>query len=103
MVVVRTECVQLPFFSCPEGSDAAAASVQHVAIDHGGARVFVAKELVDRAVVVAVFQEMGCEGVAQCVTTRWLADSRREHRSTDGALQDCLVEEVTAALARLPV
>jgi len=69
-----------------------------VAIDHGGAHVFVAKELLDRTDVVAVFQEMGGEGVTQRVTTRRLADSRREHGSTDGALQDCFVEEVTAAL-----
>ena len=53
--------------------------------------------------VVAVFDELGGEGVSQRVTTRRLANSCREHGSTDGALEDCLVKEVSAALARLPM
>ena len=73
--MARPECGQLLFFLVQRASDAAAASVQHVAIDHGGAHVFVAKELLDRADVVTVFQEMGGEGVTQDVATRRLADS----------------------------
>ena len=49
--------------STQRAPDAAPASVQHVAVDHGRAHVFVAEELLDSADVVPVFEEVSGEGV----------------------------------------
>ena len=43
--------------------DAAAASVEDVAVDHGRADIFVPKELLNRPDVVAVFEETRRERV----------------------------------------
>jgi hypothetical protein len=55
--------------------DGEAASVQDVGVDHGGADVAVAEELLDGADVVAAFEEMGGEGVAKGVAGGWLGDT----------------------------
>jgi hypothetical protein len=46
---------------------ALAAAVEHVRVDHRRAHVFVAEQLLDRAYVVAVFEQVGRERVAQRV------------------------------------
>jgi hypothetical protein len=48
-------------------SDRAWAAVQDVSVDHGGADVVVAQELLDRPDVVTIFQQVGSERVAKCV------------------------------------
>lgn len=48
-------------------SDPHPAFVQYVRVDHGGLYAAVAEELLDRADVVTVFQEMGGEGMTEGV------------------------------------
>jgi hypothetical protein len=47
--------------------DAEGASVEDVGVDHGGGDVAVAEELLDGADVVAGFQQVGGEGMAEGV------------------------------------
>lgn len=44
--------------------DPSAAPVQHVGIDHGRTHIRVTKQLLDRADIAAVFQQMGGKGMA---------------------------------------
>ena len=48
-------------------ADDAGAAVERVGVDHGGAHVFVAKQFLNGADVVAVFQQLGGEGMPQRV------------------------------------
>ena len=55
--------------------------VEHMGIDHRGADVLVAQQLLHGPNIVAVFQQMCGEGVAQRVTRRRLLNSGSPHRS----------------------
>src|SRR2546428_5548392 len=48
-------------------SDSGWAPIEHVRVDHGGADIPVAEELLDGPDVVIVFQQVGSEGVAEGV------------------------------------
>ena len=67
-------------------ADAAAAAVEDMGVDHGGADVAVTQELLNRADVVAVFQEMRREGVSQGVAAGGFGDSGSLKRLLEGAL-----------------
>ncbi len=43
------------------------ATIEYVGIDHGGAHVLMAQQLLDGADVLPAFQEMSCKGVAEGV------------------------------------
>ncbi len=60
--------------------DSARAAVEDVRIDHRGAHVVVAQQLLNRADVVPIFEEIGGEGVAQAVR----GGSLGKARSADG-------------------
>ncbi len=62
------------------------ATVQHMRIDHCGFDVFVAHELLKRADVLAAFQQVGGERMAEGVGRGWRGDSRGEHRPPHGLL-----------------
>ncbi len=79
--------------------DTFASAVQDVSVDHRGADVVVAKQLLDGADVVAVFQEVGGEGVAEGVAGGPLGDTGFLDGVADGALHDRFVMMVAAALA----
>ena len=73
------------------------AAVEHVGVDHGGGDVAVTEQLLDGADVVAAFEQVGREAVAQGV--RADAWGGRHARGAAGRpLQDGLVEVVAAAL-----
>ncbi len=78
--------------------DAAAAAIEDVCVDHGGADVVVAEEFLDRADVVAALEEVGGEGVPQGVTARGLGDVGAADGLLDGPLQHRLVEVVPVVL-----
>ena len=84
-------------------SDRARAPVQNVSVDHGRADVVVAKELLDRPDVVAIFQQMGGERVAKRVTAYRFGDTRAQGRRLHRALKNRLVKVMAAALAGQPV
>ena len=63
-------------------------------VDHGGGDVAVAEELLDGADVVAAFEEVGGEGVAEGVAGDSFGEVRFGGRSFDGALEDAFVEVV---------
>ena len=46
--------------------------IEHMGVDHGGADIFVAEEFLDGANVIAVFQEVGGEGMTEGVTANVL-------------------------------
>ena len=57
-------------------ADAGVASVEDVRVDHGRLHAAVAEQLLDRADVVAVLEQVGREGVAQGVGGHALAQAR---------------------------
>ena len=69
-------------------------------VDHGGRDVAVAEELLDGADVVAGFEEVGREAVAEGVAGRRFGEARRADRLVEGALEDGFVES-RGALAYL--
>lgn len=89
----------LGFCGVVEGAaDAEGAAVEDVGVDHGGGDVAVAEQLLDGADVVAGFEEVGGEGVAEGVAADALGELCGERCLADGTLNDGFVEVVTAAL-----
>ena len=68
-------------------------------VDHGGGNIAVAEELLDGAYVVARFEEVGGEAMAEAVTGGWLGEAGRADGLVEGALEDGFVEVVAAELA----
>ncbi len=69
-------------------SDSGWAPIEHVRVDHGGAHIPVAEELLDGPDVVIVFQQVGSEGVAEGMARGGLGEARRTDRVLYGALED---------------
>ena len=67
--MLGTQAVQAIVVVVPAGLRTPGPAVQNVSIDHGGSHVTVAEEL-HGPNVVPVFQQVGCERVAQCVRGR---------------------------------
>jgi hypothetical protein len=63
----------------------------------------VPEELLNGADVVAVFQQVGGEGVAEGVRAGALGDAGMPDRVSDRSLKDGLMEVVTAVLAGRPL
>jgi hypothetical protein len=61
----------------------------------------VAEQLLDGADVVAVFQQVRCEGVPERVARGRLGDPSDADGVVNGALEDAFVEMVAATLTRL--
>src|SRR5213593_719528 len=76
-------------------ADTAAAAIEDVGVDHGGADVAVADELLDGPDVVAGLEEVGGERVAQSVAAGGLCDAGVAHGVLDRALHDGLVQVMT--------
>ena len=72
-------------------ADAQAPTVQDVGVNHRRADIRVAEELLDGADVVAGFEEMGRERVAEGVTGDSAGDADGERTVVDGALDRALV------------
>src|SRR5688500_16314834 len=79
--------------------DASGAAVEDVGVDHGGGDVFVAQEFLDGTDVVAVFEEVGGEAVAEGVGSYGARDAGGARGGADGALDDGFVEVMATALA----
>ncbi len=77
------------------------ALVKDVGIDHSGAHIFMAEEVLDGPDVVAVFQEMGGETVAEGMRGALFGDSRLPDGGFDGTLGGSGIEmmpsDITAA------
>src|SRR5206468_3919395 len=78
-------------------------AVEHVRVDHRGADITVAEQLLHRANVVPVLQQVGSEAVAEGVAGRRLTDPRAQNGRPDHPLNRGLMEMVPPAMARLPV
>jgi len=83
------------------GADCEAASLQDMGVDHGGANVFVAKQFLDGADVVAILKQVGGKGVAKGVTGDAFAYASVSSGIFYGTLQTRRVEVVTAHFAPL--
>src|SRR5256885_14183490 len=79
-------------------ADTQAATVENVGIDHGGADVVMAEELLHRPDVIAGFKEMGSERMPERVTRGPLGDSGPQHGVPHGALNRRWVEMMPPAL-----
>ncbi len=77
-------------------SNAEAAAVQYVGVDHGRGYVAVAEEFLDGSDVVAGLEQVGGEGVSERVARRGHADSGSSHGVLHGPLQDRFVQVVAA-------
>ena len=84
-------------------ADAVAALVEHMGVDHGRAHVFVTQKLLDGANVVARFEQVGSEGVAEGVAADALGDAGLAYGVLDRPLQERFVEVVAPLLAGLGV
>lgn len=67
-------------------ADAASAPVQYMGVDHGGFDILVTKQFLDRPNVVAIFQQMRGEGVAEGMTTANFLNLCPRDGCFDGAL-----------------
>jgi hypothetical protein len=68
-------------------------------VDLGRADVFVAQEFLDRADVIAAFEQMGREAVTEAVTGRALRHASLSRGDADRALYDCLMKMMAPPLA----
>jgi len=90
----------------PEGqsvygaSDPPPAAVQNVGVNHGRTDIGVSEQLLNRADIVAIFQQMGGKGMAHGVRAGWLRDAGLEPCIFDGLLENRLVEVVPPPLSR---
>jgi hypothetical protein len=82
---------------------ALAAAIEHMRIYHGRAHVCVAEQLLDRADVVAIFQQVGREAMPEGVAARGLCDPGALDRALDRPLEAVLRDMVAADLARARV
>jgi hypothetical protein len=82
---------------------ALAAALEDVGVDHRGAHILVAEELLDRADVVTALEQVRGEGVAQRVAGRVLGDAGALDGVLDGALDDRWVDVMAALAARAAV
>jgi hypothetical protein len=80
-------------------ADAAGAVSEDVGVDHCGADVAVAEELLDGADVVAALEEVGGEGVAEGVAGDPLVEARLACSTLDGTLHHALVKMMPALQA----
>jgi hypothetical protein len=72
-----------------------------VGVDHRGAEVFVAQELLDGSDVVAGFEQVGRERVPEGMASGWLVDAGSAHRLFHRALEDCFMDVVSTLLRGL--
>jgi hypothetical protein len=68
-------------------------------IDHGRAEVLVAEQFLNGTDIVAGFEEVGGEAVAEGMTAGGFRDAGGADCGGDGALQGVLVDVVSADLA----
>lgn len=68
-------------------------------VDHGRCDVGVAEQLLDGSDVVAGFEQMRSERVAECVTRCPFGEARRLHGYTEAALNHAFVQMVPSLLA----
>lgn len=73
-----------------------AAALEDVGVDHGGAHVLVAEEFLHRTDVVAVFQEVGGEGMAEGMRCNPFGDGGCFRGLPDRSLQAALVHVMAA-------
>ena len=73
-------------------------SIQDVRVDHRGRDIAMPEELLDGSDVVARFEQVGREAVAERVTRSGFRDASRDHRKPESALQDGFVEMMAAKL-----
>jgi hypothetical protein len=83
----REESQGRPSESVRWAPDSSAASVEDVGVDHGRLEVAVAEELLDRADVVAGFQQVGGEGVPQGVRACGLGVGLRRRAAYRGGAE----------------
>src|SRR5688500_7524821 len=83
--------------SIRRAQDAAASAIQDVRIDHRGAHVGVAKQVLHGADVVTVPQQFRREGVSKSVRSGRLREPGPAGRLRHGLLDDGLVEVVAMA------
>ena len=82
-------------------ADASSSAVEDVGVDHRGAHVPVAQQLLDRPDIVSVLEQVGGEGVAEGVAGDVFLDFGTRRRILHGALEDRFVEVVAMPEAGL--
>ena len=75
---------------------AAAAAVQDVRVDHRRLHVLVSEELLDRANIVPLLEQVGRERVAEGVTADPAGDAELDDGRAEGSLDDGLVQVMAA-------
>lgn len=92
-----------PSHCCAAGGlgapDAPTAAVEDVGVDHGGAYVALAEQLLNGADIVAVLQKMGGEGVPDGVADRGPGDARATGGRTHRLLRHGFVQVMPPHLA----
>jgi hypothetical protein len=72
------------------------AALQHVRVDHGGADIGVAQQLLDGADIVAGFEQMGGKAMAKGVATNFFGETGVDDGRLDPLLEKVLVTVMTA-------
>ena len=79
--------------------DAVAAAVEDVSVDHGGADILVAQQLLHGPDVVAVFQQVGCKAVPESMAADRFLDTGKPHGLFHCPMQSGLVKMVPTDFA----
>lgn len=69
-------------------------------VDHDGMHILMPKELLDCADVVAILQEVSCQGMAKRVATGRLGEPSLAGGFFDGLLQDGFMQGMSVRLTR---
>ena len=72
------------------------ALIENVGIDHSGFEVFVPEEFLDGADIIAIFEQVGCEAMAQGMAAYFFVDLGGADGSFERSLE-CSVVEMMAA------
>ena len=72
-------------------------------VNHGRSDVGVSEQLLNRADIVAIFQQMGGKGMAHGVRAGWLRDASLEPCVFDGFLQNGFMNVVAPPLSCSPI
>ena len=69
-----------------------AAELEHMGVDHRGRHVGVAQQVLDRADVIAVLQQVGCKGMTQGMRGRRLGNAGGHDRALERPLESLVIQ-----------
>ncbi len=89
--------------SVGRAADAEWTTVQYMSIDHGGSDVVVAEQFLNRADVMATFEQVSGKGMTETVRSGGLADLCLDHGAANRLLHQAWIEMMPTLLSCLVI